>query len=47
MSWLVPDFLVEKYTPPLKALHRRLESGEVLAFSARKYLIEAHKEKSS
>jgi hypothetical protein len=38
----VPGFSVDTHTQYLLALQRRLENGEALAFTARKYLIEAH-----
>jgi len=41
VPWLVPGFSVERYSEHLLALQRRLESGEGLAFVAKKYLIEA------
>jgi SAM-dependent methyltransferase len=44
VPWLVPGFSVETHKEHLLALQRRLESGEGLAFVARKYLIEARKE---
>jgi SAM-dependent methyltransferase len=43
VPWLVPGFSVETHLPYLLALERRLESGDGLAFVARKYLIEANK----
>ncbi len=43
VPWLVPNFSVDRYFEQLMKLHRRLENGEELAFSARKYLIEASK----
>ncbi len=43
VPWLVPGFSVEKHAKDLLKLQRRLEQGEDLVFSARKYLIEAHK----
>jgi SAM-dependent methyltransferase len=43
VPWLVPGFSVEKHSKDLLKLQLRLEQGEDLAFSARKYLIEAHK----
>jgi SAM-dependent methyltransferase len=42
VPWLVPGFSVDTHTQYLLALQRRLENGEALAFTARKYLIEAH-----
>jgi hypothetical protein len=43
VPWLVPGFSVESHSAYLLALQHRLESGNGLAFTARKYLIEAHK----
>lgn len=43
VPWLVPGFSVEAHSKHLLALQSRLEGGESLSFSARKYLIEAHK----
>lgn len=43
IPWLVPGFSVKTHSKYLCILQRRLESGQELAFSARKYLIEAHK----
>ena len=45
VPWLVPGFSVRTHTRHLFALQRRLEAGEALAFTARKYLIEAHKDR--
>jgi SAM-dependent methyltransferase len=47
VPWFVPGFSVETHSKHLLALQRRLESGEGLAFVARKYLIEAHKDLKS
>jgi SAM-dependent methyltransferase len=47
VPWLVPGFSVETHSKHLLTLQRRLESGEGLAFVARKYLIEAHKDSPS
>jgi len=44
VPWLVPGFSVETHSEYLLNLQHRLESGEGLSFSTRKYLIEAHKE---
>jgi SAM-dependent methyltransferase len=44
VPWLVPEFSVKTHSKHLLNLQRRLESGEGLAFVARKYLIEAHKD---
>ena len=43
VPWLVPGFSAETHSKHLLTLQRRLESGDGLAFVARKYLIEAHK----
>ena len=43
VPWLVPGFSVATHAQQLLTLQRRLESGEDLAFAAKKYLIEAHK----
>jgi SAM-dependent methyltransferase len=43
VPWLVAGFSVEKHARHLLALQRRLDDGEELTFTARKYLIEAHK----
>ena len=43
VPWLVPGFSVETHLQPLLSLQLRLERGEPLAFTARKYLLEAHK----
>ena len=43
IPWLVPGFSVQTHLQYLLSLQHRLESGEALAFVARKYLIEAHK----
>ena len=44
VPWLVPGFSVATHAQQLLTLQRRFERGEGLAFSARKYLIEAHKD---
>jgi SAM-dependent methyltransferase len=44
VPWMVPGFSVEKHLKNLLALQHRLESGDGLAFAARKYLLEAHKD---
>jgi SAM-dependent methyltransferase len=44
VPWFVPGFSVETHLKNLLTLQRRLEKGQSLTFSARKYLIEAHKE---
>jgi SAM-dependent methyltransferase len=41
IPWLVDGFSVETHLEPLLALQARLERGELLAFEAGKYLIEA------
>jgi len=41
VPWLVPDFSVETHSKYLFALQRRLDRGDALAFTAKKYLIEA------
>lgn len=43
VPWLVPTFSVETHTKQLYTLQHRLESGDGLAFVARKYMIEAQK----
>jgi SAM-dependent methyltransferase len=43
VPWFVPGFSVVTHSEYLLTLQCRLESGESLAFVARKYLIEAHK----
>jgi SAM-dependent methyltransferase len=43
VPWLVPGFSVETHLQSLFTLQHRLEQGEGLDFTARKYLIEAHK----
>ena len=43
VPWLVPGFSVETHLQNLLNLQHRLESGQQLAFTARKYLIEAKK----
>jgi hypothetical protein len=43
VPWLVPGFSVETHVEHLFRLQYRLDSGDALAFVARKYLIEAHK----
>jgi SAM-dependent methyltransferase len=44
VPWLVPGFSVDTHLEHLVALQRRLEDGDSLDFSARKYLIEARKD---
>ena len=43
VPWLVPGFSVETHLQYMLSLQRRLESGDGLVFTARKYLIEAKK----
>ena len=43
MPWVVPDFSVDKYADNLLRLQAQLERGEKLAFTDRKYIIEARK----
>jgi SAM-dependent methyltransferase len=43
VPWSVPDFTVETHLEHLFRLQHKLESGEELAFEARKYLIETQK----
>ena len=43
VPWLVPGFSVETHLKYLFNLQHRLDSGDELAFLARKYLIEARK----
>lgn len=45
--WAVPGFSVETYSKHLFTLQRRLESGDGLVFTDRKYLIEAYKDSPS
>lgn len=45
VPWLVPGFSVESHAKYLFALQRRLENDEELTFLARKFLIEAYKER--
>jgi SAM-dependent methyltransferase len=45
VPWLVSGFSVESHAKYLLALQKRLESGVGLNFTARKYLIEARKER--
>lgn len=42
--WTVPGFTVATHAGYLLALQARLDAGEELVFTARKYLIEAHKD---
>jgi SAM-dependent methyltransferase len=43
VPWLVPGFSLKTHTKDLFTLQNRLESGESLTFTAKKYLIEAYK----
>ena len=43
VPWLVPGFSVETHREYLLDLQHRLDCGNALTFTARKYLIEAHK----
>lgn len=43
MPWVVPDFSVDRYAGNLMRLQAQLERGEKLAFTDRKYIIEARK----
>ena len=43
VPWLVPGFSVDTHLQPLLGLQLRLERGERLSFTARKYLLEARK----
>jgi SAM-dependent methyltransferase len=43
VPWLVPGFSVESYAQTLLRLEQRRRDGEELAYTARGYLIEAHK----
>ena len=45
VPWLVPGFSVETNVEHLLGLQHRLDSGNKLAFTARKFLIEAQKER--
>ncbi len=44
VPWFVPGFSVETHMDYLLKLQSRVEAGESLTFTARKYLIEAHKD---
>lgn len=46
VPWLVPGFSVETHLDYLLKLQHRFESGSMLSFAARKYLIEAYKQQS-
>jgi SAM-dependent methyltransferase len=43
MPWVVPNFSVDTYVDNLMRLQAQLERGEKLAFTDRKYIIEAQK----
>jgi len=43
VPWTVPGFMVDSHAPYLYALQKRIEAGEPLLFTSRKYLIEARK----
>jgi SAM-dependent methyltransferase len=43
VPWLVPGFSVATHLQALLSLQHRLESGQALTFTARQYLLEAHK----
>ncbi|MGA2489757.1 MAG: hypothetical protein ABSF99_06160 [Anaerolineales bacterium] len=43
IPWLVPGFSVQNHSKQLLNLQRRLETGQGLVFTERKYLIEAYK----
>ena len=45
VPWLVPGFSVETHVERLLRLQHRLDSRDELAFTARTFLIEAHKER--
>jgi SAM-dependent methyltransferase len=47
VPWLVSDFTVASHLSYLMQLQHRLEDGETLIFTARKYLIEARKVEST
>ena len=47
VPWLVPGFSVETHSKCLLALQAQLDSGADLTFTARKYLVEAHKKTRS
>ena len=47
VPWLVPGFSVESHVEHLLRLQHRLDRGDELAFTARKFLIEAQKERQS
>jgi hypothetical protein len=41
--WLVPNFSVDRHVHDLRRLQQRLDAEGELAFSARKYLLQARK----
>jgi SAM-dependent methyltransferase len=43
IPWVVPGFSVATHLETLLELQRRLEAGEALTFSSRRYLVEARK----
>lgn len=45
VPWLVPGFSVETHVQHLLSLQHRLDGGDELTFTARKFLIEAKKER--
>ena len=45
VPWLVPGFSVETHVQHLLSLQHRLDGGGELRFTARKFLIEAQKER--
>jgi len=45
IPWGVPGFSVETHSKYLLRLQRKVESGKGLAFTAKRYLIEAHKKR--
>ncbi len=47
VPWLVPDFSVEHCWDALLSLQRRVERGEELIFSSKRYYIEARKEQGA
>ena len=47
VPWLVPGFSVETHMEHLLSLQHRLDGGDELTFTARKFLIEAQKEGST
>jgi len=47
VPWLVPDFSVTRYAEQLLKLQAQQEQGEALVYTARNYLIEAHKQREA